>query len=110
MKIESQSKVTGLPHHSDVVNLALEVNLPSSEHLLLHVLRSRMSRKQKSCWPTQKELAKEMGISVRQVQRLIQSVKDKGIISVEKRKRNEKYKVHNQNEDRFIFPWNIDQK
>ena len=105
---EQGSKIQGLPYNSDLTALAVELDLHTTERHLLYLLRSKMNGKQKSCWPSQKQLATEIGISERQVKRLIQSLTRKKIISIGKRKKNKKYKIHNQNEYQFIFPWNTE--
>lgn len=99
-----QQNIQGLPYTSDILDLAIEHNFTTSERLLLILLRTKMN-KQKTCWPSQIRLADEMGVSERQVRRLIKGMEILGVISVNKRKMNRKFGNY-LNEYRFIFPWN----
>jgi len=103
-KKKQGSKIPGVPYSSDITGIAIHCDLPTSERFLLHLLRSRISEKRKSCWPGQKLLAEEMGLSRRQIARLMENLKRRGIIAVSLRKSSRRHGNHS-NEYRFNFPW-----
>ena len=103
---EQGSQIQGLPYFSDLTALAVELGLLTSERHLLFLLRSKMNRKQKSCWPGQKQLAKELGKSERQVRRYLTKFEKMNIINISKKKKSRRY-GNNVSEYKFSYPWKV---
>jgi len=110
-KNKQGSKIRGLPYTSDITEISIKLGLLSSERLLLHSLRAKMNKKQrdKVAFPMQVTLGREMGLSERQVRRLIDSLVEYELISMKKRNIGKRY-GNNLNEYRFNFPWKPNKK
>ena len=107
------SNIPGLPYDSEIIQKSIELNLMPSERLLLLRLRAYMfdkntkkkRRRQAWCWPSQAKLAREIGISRRQVITLIQKLAEMNMIEVTTRNPNGKGLGNHHNEYRIIYPW-----
>jgi hypothetical protein len=105
MKPRSKRKlIFSLPYSTDITEISIHLGLNSTERLVLHLLRSKMNRKNIECWPSMKTIAEEAGVSERQIKRIIKKLKSLRIISVSKRKSKRLF-GNNHNVYRFNFPW-----
>jgi Helix-turn-helix domain len=100
-----KSTVPGYPFPSDIADIAIALGLHSTERFFLYLIRGYINKKNLSCWPSQKRIALEMGITERHAIRVIKSLKEKGIISVGKRKARHKSGSKYNNRYRFVYPW-----
>jgi DNA-binding MarR family transcriptional regulator len=72
------------PTDREILEKTKEMGFYTSTKVVLFCLRSRMNAKNRFvCWPSQKEIAEDAGITERQVRRSLNELREAGLIKIE---------------------------
>jgi hypothetical protein len=85
-KKTSKSQEKNPPDFSEIFKLGVDCKLSPPERLFLLAIRNPMNKHNKKCWEGRKRLSIETGLSRKTIQRCINSLRDKKIISVSKKR------------------------
>lgn len=98
-----ERKINGFPFPSEIIELGIKRNLSTKEAYFLMILLNAMNEKNKTCWKSEKTLATEVRCGRATIERIRNSLEEKGIIEVGKKKKwRGRFAL---NEYKIVYPW-----